>query len=66
MPRRIEDRVYHEFDEAAVRDLLGIGIEDSPVGLVVHGVYDMPRFAQRWRDRPLGTGAPRGGGENET
>lgn len=43
--------MYHEFDEAAVRSLLGISVEDSPVGLIVHGVYDMPRFAQRWRDR---------------
>jgi len=43
--------VYHEFDEAAVRGLLGIAVEDRPVGLIVHGVYDMPRFAQRWRDR---------------
>jgi len=41
--------VYHEFDEAAVRGLLGIGVEDRPVSLIVHGVYDMPRFAQRWR-----------------
>jgi len=43
--------MYHAFDQPAVRSLLGIGVEDSPVGLIVHGVYGMPAFAQRWRDR---------------
>ena len=43
--------MYHQFDEQAVRRLLGIGPEDAPVGLILHGVYDMPRFARRWRDR---------------
>jgi len=43
--------MYHGFDAAAVRGLLGIGPNDSPTGLILHGVYDMPGFARRWRDR---------------
>ena len=43
--------MYHEFDAASVRDLLGITPKDTPVGLVLHGIYDMPYYVRRWRDR---------------
>jgi uridine phosphorylase len=43
--------VYQEFDQAAVRALLGIDEADDPAGLILHGTYDMPTHADRWRDR---------------
>lgn len=43
--------MYHEFDAASVRDLLGITPTDTPVGLVLHGIYNMPYYVRRWRDR---------------
>ena len=43
--------MYREFDAASVRDLLGIAPQDMPLGLILHGIYDMPGFARRWRDR---------------
>ncbi len=43
--------MYHAFDQAAVRAMLGVTSEDTPKGLILHGVYAMPESAQRWRDR---------------
>lgn len=43
--------MYHAFDQAAVHALLGTGPKDKPKGLILHGVYDMPEYVQRWRDR---------------
>ena len=57
MPLEIEDAMYRAFDQATVRSLLGIGPDDAPVGLILHAVYDMPRFARRWRDGLLVTQA---------
>jgi uridine phosphorylase len=31
--------------------MLGIDAEDTPDGLILHGIYDMPQQARRWRDR---------------
>jgi len=46
-----DKNMYHQFDEAAVRALLGIGPEDAPLGLIVHGTYNLPERVRRWRDR---------------
>lgn len=44
--------MYRTFDRAAICDLLGIDpVADLPAGLILHGCYDMPAAAQRWRDR---------------
>jgi len=43
--------VYQEFGIEQVRDLLRIGESDEPAGLIVHGIYEMPKMARRWRDR---------------
>lgn len=44
--------MYRTFDRTAICDLLGIDPEaDLPTGLIVHGCYDMPSAARRWRDR---------------
>ena len=43
--------MYHEFDAPSVRDLLGITRNDTPAGLILHGIYDMPHHVRRWRNR---------------
>ena len=43
--------MYHEFDADAVAALLGIGKDDLPHGLILHGTYDMPDKVRDWRDR---------------
>jgi uridine phosphorylase len=44
--------MYRAFDQPAIAELLGIDPEaDRPVGLILHGCYDMPSAALRWRDR---------------
>jgi uridine phosphorylase len=43
--------VYQQFDRDAVCSLLGVTPADTPAGLILHGVYDMPEHAQIWRDR---------------
>lgn len=44
--------MYRTFDPPAICDLLGIDpAADLPMGLILHGCYDMPAAARRWRDR---------------
>jgi uridine phosphorylase len=43
--------MYREFDAPSVQKMLGIDVEDTPDGLILHGIYDMPQQARRWRDR---------------
>jgi len=44
--------MYRAFTPPAIAELLGIDLEaDHPVGLILHGCYDMPAATQRWRDR---------------
>ncbi len=43
--------MYQTFDQTAIRALLGIDEADDPAGLVLHGTYNMPTHARRWRDR---------------
>lgn len=51
--------MYHAFDRAAVCDLVGLSPEDSPAGLILHGLYDMPTAVQHWRDRLAHARVPR-------
>lgn len=43
--------MYQGFDADAVSRLLGIGPDDRPHGLIVHGTYNFPTKIRRWRDR---------------
>ena len=41
--------MYAEFSPEQVRAGLGLEPDDDPVGLVLHGTYNVPRHVERWR-----------------